>query len=95
MKAAAIAWLVVLAGCAGARPGNCRAVDEVAARALAGAAAGADGGSLAVEDLGDRWRLGRTAETWLEGDMIMSRDAGFTLTIHKCSGAVSDFRSWP
>lgn len=55
----------------------------------------ADDGSLQVEDRGDRWRVGRYAETRLEGNLIVSEDRGFTFTIDKCTGAMRDYRSWP
>lgn len=66
------------------------------ARRMAALVSGAapDDGSLQVTDEGDHWRVGRYAETWLEGDMIMSRDAGFTFVIDKCSGAMSGYRAW-
>lgn len=54
----------------------------------------ADDGSLQVEDAGDHWRVGRYAETWMDGDMIMSRDAGFTFQMDKCTGAMTGYRSW-
>jgi hypothetical protein len=76
---------------------RCLAEDDAAARGIAAQVTGTapDDDSLQVSDEGDRWRVGRYAETWLEGDMIMSRDAGFSLRIDNCSGAVSEYRSWP
>ena len=71
--------------------------DEAAARQIAALVSGmsVDDGSLQVADQGDHWRVGKYAETWLEGEMIMSRDAGFTFDIDKCTGAVSGYRAWP
>jgi hypothetical protein len=71
--------------------------DDAAARQIAALVSGmsVDDGSLQVADQGDHWRVGKYAETWLEGEMIMSRDAGFTFDIDKCTGAVSGYRAWP
>lgn len=56
----------------------------------------ADDGSLQIEDQGDHWRVGRYAETWLDDNgVIMSRDAGFTFNIDKCTGAMTGYRAWP
>ena len=75
----------------------CLAEDEAAAREIAANRAGTsvDDGSLQIENRGDRWRVGRYAETRLEGEMIVSEDRGFTFTIDKCTGAISEYRSWP
>ncbi len=54
----------------------------------------ADDASLQVEDQGDHWRVGQYAQTWLEGEMIMSRRGGFTFTIDKCTGAMSGYQTW-
>jgi hypothetical protein len=71
--------------------------DEAIARQIAALVSGmsADDGSLQVFDQGDHWRAGKYAETRLEGEMIMSRDAGFEFEIDKCSGAMSGYRTWP
>lgn len=76
---------------------RCFVETEATARQIAALVSGvsADDGSLQIEDQGDHWRAGRYAETWMEGDMIMSRDAGFTFKIDKCTGAMSGYRSWP
>jgi hypothetical protein len=92
------AALALLAGACVSQPSEerCLVLDEATARRIAGAVSGVapDDGSLQVTDEGDRWRIGRYAETWLEGEMIMSRDAGFTFVIDKCSGAMSGYRAW-
>jgi hypothetical protein len=56
---------------------------------------GADESSLQIEDQGDHWRVGVYAQTWMEGGMIISRDAGFTFNMDKCTGAMSGYRAWP
>jgi hypothetical protein len=87
-----------LTGCATQAPPEepCFVTDQATARAIAAAVSGQspDDDSLQVADEGDHWRVGRYAETWLEDDMIRSRDAGFTLRIDKCSGAISYYRTW-
>jgi hypothetical protein len=94
----AVFLVLLLCACVSHAPSRqpCFVQQEATARQIAAAVSGmaADDGSLQVSDEGDHWRVGRYAETWLEGEMIMSRDAGFTLRIHKCSGAISDYRPW-
>lgn len=99
-RAAAILTSVALSACASAGPApveRCFVQDEALAREIAALVSGmsADDGSLQVEDQGDYWRAGRYAATWLEGNLIVSADAGFTFNIDKCSGAMSGYRSWP
>jgi hypothetical protein len=54
-----------------------------------------DDGSLQIEDQGDHWRVGQYAQTRLEDDgMIVSQFGGFTFKIEKCTGAMSEYRSW-
>jgi hypothetical protein len=89
----------LLGACASAPPSSperCFVGDEAVARQIAALVSGMSpgDGSLQVSDAGDHWRVGRYAETWLEGNMIMSRDAGFTFVIDKCSGAMSGYRAW-
>lgn len=85
-----------LSACAATPQDHCVAQDEAAARQIAAGIVGtAADEALQVEDQGDHWRVGRHAETRLEGDMIVSEDRGFTFRIDKCTGAVSEFRSWP
>ena len=99
MRASAALLLAAAAGaCASTTPPQrCVAEDAAVAREIAANRAGTsvDDGSLQVQDRGDRWRVGRYAETRLEGDLIVSEDRGFTFTINKCTGVVSDYRSWP
>ncbi len=99
MRAGAILLAVAVSACASAEPvrQRCFVEDEAMARQIAALVSGmsADDGSLQVHDEGGHWRVGRYAETWMEGDMIMSRDAGFTFNIDKCTGAMSGYRSWP
>ncbi len=99
MRVGAIVVAIAVSACASAEPvtQRCFVEDEAMARQIAALVSGAsaDDGSLQVQDAGDHWRVGRDAETWMEGDMIMSRDAGFTFNIDKCTGAMSGYRSWP
>lgn len=95
MRVLFLAVLVGACATASASSDRCFVEDEATARRIAAAVTGmaADDGSLQVTDEGDHWRVGRYADTWLEGDMIMSRDAGFTFVIDKCSGAMSGYRA--
>ena len=96
--AVALLLTTALGACASTTAARrCLAEDEIAAREIAANRAGTsvDDGSLQIEDRGDSWRVGRYAETRLEGEMIVSEDRGFTFTIDKCTGAVSEYRSWP
>ena len=96
-RAAATLICIALCACASAQAERCFVQDEAAARQIAALVSGmsVDDGSLQIADQGDHWRVGKYAETWLEGEMIMSRDAGFTFDIDKCTGAVSGYRAWP
>ena len=95
-RAATVLICLALSACATA-PERCFVQDEATARQIAALVSGmsADDGSLQVADEGDHWRVGKYAETWLEGEMIMSRDAGFEFRIDKCTGAMSGYRTWP
>lgn len=89
-------FAAALSACAMTPQDRCVAQDEAAARRIAAGIAGtAADEALQVEDQGDHWRVGRYAETRLEGDMIVSEDRGFTFKIDKCTGAVSEYRAWP
>jgi hypothetical protein len=96
-RARFVSVCLALGGCASAPAERCFVQDEAMARQIAALVSGmaADDGSLQVTDEGDHWRVGKYAETWLESEMIMSRDAGFTFTIDKCTGAMSGYRTWP
>lgn len=100
MRLAALVALAVLGACATLAPdipARCFVEDQTLARQIAAMAVGAsvDDGSLVVEDQGSHWRVGRYAETHMEGAMIVSEDRGFTFDMDKCTGAMSGYRSWP
>jgi hypothetical protein len=97
-RAAGILICLALCACASAPAAErCFVQDEPTARQIAALVSGmsADDGSLQVADEGDHWRVGKYAETWLEGETIMSRDAGFEFRIDKCTGSMSGYRTWP
>jgi hypothetical protein len=87
----------LLGACAATPEDRCFVQDEASARAIAALVVGTspDDGSLQIDDQGDHWRVGRYAETHMEGEMIVSEDRGFTFRMQKCTGAMSGYRSWP
>ncbi|MGH6950864.1 MAG: hypothetical protein ACREH4_08330 [Vitreimonas sp.] len=97
MRRLAALLAALLGACATPPQDRCFVQDEAMAREIAALVAGTspDDGSLQIQDQGDHWRVGRYAETRMEGDMIVSEDRGFTFRMEKCTGAKSGYRSWP